>query len=147
MHYRPLGRLQDKDNLMDCQGAQEEPREEQLPMLPIGFIGLPGSLWSLREIREPRKSQKEGQEDRGKVKEPPTGCFKVPWSSWPSFWFFLGSLAVHQAILILKPVSNSIRTKSMAALVQYYLFCSEPTSGRMVSSLDPCSLMFSPFLV
>ena len=27
----------------------------------------------------------------------------MPWSSWPSSGLFLGSLAIHQAILILKP--------------------------------------------
>ena len=37
-------------------------------------------------------------------------CFGIPWSSWPSMWLFLGSLAIHQvipihqAILMLKSV-------------------------------------------
>ena len=42
-----------------------------------------------------------GGMERGKrARGIPPGCFKVQWSSWPSFWLFLGSLEVHQAILI-----------------------------------------------
>ena len=36
-------------------------------------------------------SQKEGQDDQGEVKElrgTTSSCFKIPWSSWPSFWLF-----------------------------------------------------------
>ena len=51
--------LMDWDGLMDCQGAQR---------------------------------QKEGQEDQEEATEPggfpPPSCFKVPWSSWPSFWLW-----------------------------------------------------------
>ena len=53
---------------------------------------------------ESRKNQKEGQAYQREVKElgGTPSCFEVPWSSWPSFWIVLGSLAIHQAILILK---------------------------------------------
>ena len=39
--------------------------------------------------------RKEGQEDQDEVKEPGgqgPNYLKIPWSSWPSFWLFLGSL-------------------------------------------------------
>ena len=39
------------------------------------------------------QSRKEGQEDQGEIKElggHPPSCFRVPWSSWPSFWLFPG---------------------------------------------------------
>ena len=55
------------------------------------------------DCQEPRTSQKEGQEGQGELGGNSPSYFKVPWSSWPSFWLFLGSLAIHQAILILKP--------------------------------------------
>ena len=52
-----MSRLQDKDSLMDCQGTQEEQE------------GRPG---------RPGRDKRAG--------ENPTSCFKVPRSSWPSFW-------------------------------------------------------------
>ena len=38
------------------------------------------------------QSQKEGQEDQGEVKDlggTHPSCFKVPWSSWLSFWLWV----------------------------------------------------------
>ena len=69
-------RLQDKDSLMVCQGAQEE--------------------------------TEGGQEDQGTSKQlgGTRNSFTVPWSSWPSFWLFLGSLTILQGIAILKPASH-----------------------------------------
>ena len=52
--------------------------------------------------REPQKSLKEGQEDQGTLKQLgviPPSFFTSTWSSWPSCWLFLGTLAIHQAHL------------------------------------------------
>ena len=71
----------DWDTLMDCQGAQQEPEGR-----PRG----PGT----------------GVRARG---GPQLAILLVPWSSWPSSWLLLCSLAIHQAIpipqaiLMLKP--------------------------------------------
>ena len=48
-----------------------------------------------------RMKARRNQEDRGKIKElgwTAPSCFGFPWSSWPSFWLFLGSLELLQGI-------------------------------------------------
>jgi len=62
---------------LNCQGSQEEPE---------GRPGGPGDL-------------KTAQGGLGVTLSPFTSLS----SSWPSFWLFLGSLAIYQAIIILKP--------------------------------------------
>ena len=55
--------------------------------------GASGAIAGALGLFYPRKSQKEGQKDQGEVKElgrTSPSCFKVPWSSWPSFWLFSG---------------------------------------------------------
>ena len=78
--------------------------EGALPAPPPRGIGAFGADAGTLGPFYPGKSQNEGQEDQGEVKElggTSPSCFEVPWPSWPSFWRFLGSLAIHQAILIL----------------------------------------------
>ena len=62
-------RLQDKDSLMDCQGAQEEPE---------GRPGGPGNL------KTATRSQ--------------LTLSPLPSPSWPSLWLFLGPTVIHPAI-------------------------------------------------
>ena len=117
--FRPVNRLQhndilmDWDSLMDCHGDQEEPE------------GRPGGAWDLTTARGV-----------------PPSSFTFPWSSWSSFWLFLGSLAIHQAIpvyqaiLMLNPRwrPGSVRTFCSSRLAIAFL---SPASSRLlITSLD-----------
>jgi|AntRauTorckE5430_2_1112549.scaffolds.fasta_scaffold28866_1 hypothetical protein len=79
--------------------SQKEGHEDQGEVKGLGgtpqlFQG-PQVLLAFFLAHQLREDQEIGQEHQGDVKElegTSPSHFKVPWSSWPSFWLFPGSM-------------------------------------------------------